>query len=80
MGAGALFHQTSLFRICRKANSSKCYRYGLGARLDAHGSDAGSSSSSCYYYYCCCFYYYDYYYYYYYYYYSETSFINYPGE
>lgn len=55
MGAGALFHQTSLFRICREANSSKCYRYGIGVRLDADGSDAGYYN------------YYDYYYYYYYY-------------
>lgn len=54
MGAGALFHQTSLFRICREANFSKCYRYGIGVRLDTDGSDSDS-----YYYY----YYYVYYYY-----------------
>lgn len=53
MGDGALFHQTSLFRICREANFSKCYRYGIGVRLDTDGSDIG------YYYY----YYYSYYYY-----------------
>lgn len=41
MGAGALFHQTSLFRICREANFSKCYRYGIGVRLDTDGSDTG---------------------------------------
>lgn len=39
MGAVALFHQTSLFRICREANFSKCYRDGLGVRLDTDGSD-----------------------------------------
>lgn len=39
MGAGALFHQTSLFRICREANFSKCYRYGIGVRLDTDASD-----------------------------------------
>lgn len=39
MGDGALFHQTSLFRICREANFSKCYRYGIGVRLDTDGSD-----------------------------------------
>lgn len=38
MGAGALFHQTSLFRICREAKFSKCYRYGIGVRLDTDGS------------------------------------------
>lgn len=54
MGAGALFHQTSLFRICREASFPKCYRYGIGVRLDADGSDAGYY----YYYYS---YYYDYY-------------------
>lgn len=37
MGAGALFHQTSLFRICREANFSKCYRNGIGVRLDTDG-------------------------------------------
>lgn len=52
MGAGALFHQTSLFRICREANSSKCYRYRIGVRLDTHGSDAGYYSNYYYYYYC----------------------------
>lgn len=39
MGAGALFHQTFLFRICREANFSKCYRHGIGVRLDTDGSD-----------------------------------------
>lgn len=64
MGDGALFHQTSLFRICREANFSKCYRYGIGVRLDTDGSDIG--------------YYYYYYYYYSYYYYSSLRrrFIN----
>lgn len=52
MGAGALFHQTSLFRICREANFSKCYRYGNGVRLDTDASD---------------YYYYRFYYYYYHY-------------
>lgn len=33
MGAGALFHQTSLFRICREANRAKCYRYEIGVDL-----------------------------------------------
>lgn len=45
MGAEALFHQTSLFRICREANFSKCYRCGIRVRLDTNGSDI------CYYYY-----------------------------
>lgn len=44
MGAGALFHQTSLFRICREAISSKCYRYTIGVGLDAHGSDAATTT------------------------------------
>jgi len=53
MGAGALFHQTSLFRICREANFSKCYRYEIEVRLDTDGSGIGY-----YYYY---YYYYSYY-------------------
>lgn len=46
MGAGALFHQTSLFRICREANRAKCYRYEIGVRLDT-----GDSHAHRYYYY-----------------------------
>ena len=47
MGAGALFHQTSLFRICREANFSKCYRYG-SPELDLTRT---AQDTGCYYYY-----------------------------
>ena len=57
MGAGALFHQTSLFRVCREANCSKRYRYGIGVRLDTDGSVVGYNYNNYYYYY---YYYYSY--------------------
>lgn len=44
MGAGALFHQTSLFRICREASSSKCYHYGIEVRPDTDASERRATS------------------------------------